>query len=368
MCDYSPSPGGVGKTRLALEVARVLLPDMRDGIFFISLAPLSPQAILERLQSRLSFLTTGARNLPRRQQTLRNTLNWSYDLLDEQEQRFFRQLGVCVGNWTLEAAQAVGQQEDEQGDALELLSSLVDKSLVRVLAYPCGVTRFTLLETIREYTLDCLERHGEREEAEGRHARYFLELAEEAELHLYGAEQGAWLERLDREAANLWTAMRVVIASRQAALALRLASVLSGYLQLRGSLSEGRTWFEEALALDEPANEHTLVERARVLYGAGVMAHMQNDLAAARTPLEESRTLAARLTDQRMQALALGALAMLEMHQGNYESARAFAGEGRRLFREHLIAGAGAFCIPSVGRSRASCAIFVWPARAFISV
>ncbi len=294
---------------------------------------LTPQAILARLQSRLSFLTGGARNLPARQQTLRKTLDWSYDLLSEGEQRFFRQLGVLVGNWTLEAAAAIGAADgvDEDG-TLELLTSLVDKSLVRVVEAAPGETRFMLLETIREYALDSLEKHDEREQAQRRHAQFYLQLAEEVEPELYGGGQRAALARLDRETGNLRAAMRWVIAAEEVELALRLASALGGFLQVRGSLNEGHNWLEEVLALSEASP--LLALRARVLYASGVMAHMRNDLALARARHEESRRLAAQVGARRTQALASGALAMLELYLGNSEAARSFAEAGSVILKE----------------------------------
>ncbi len=304
---------------------------------------LTPQAILTRLQSRLSFLTGGARNLPARQQTLRKTLDWSYDLLSESEQRFFRQLGALVGNWTLEAAAAIGSTTDvktlapetvpDDAETLELLTSLVDKSLVRVVEDVASDERsFMLLETIREYALDSLERYGEREQAQRRHAGFYLQLAEEVEPELYGSGQRAALARLDRETANLWAAMRWVVAAGEVELALRLASALSGFLQVRGSLSEGHNWIEEVLTLSEESP--SLALRARVLYASGIMAHMRNDLTLARIRQEESRKLAARVGERRTQALACGALAMLELYLGNDEAARSFAEAGSVLLKE----------------------------------
>ncbi len=295
---------------------------------------LTPQAILARLQSRLNFLTGGARNLPARQQTLRKTLDWSYDLLSANEQRFFRRLGVFVGHWTLEAAAAIGAADGaNESETLELLTSLVDKSLVRVVEDAAsGETRFMLLETIREYALDSLEKHGEREQAQQRHAQFYLRLAEEVEPELYGSGQRAALNRLDRETGNLWAAMRWVIAAEKGELALRLASALGGFLQVRGSLNEGHNWLEEVLALTEASP--ALALRARVLYASGVIAHMRNDLALARARHEESRRLAAQVGERRTQALACGALAMLELYLGNAGAARSFAEAGSIILKD----------------------------------
>lgn len=285
---------------------------------------LSPQAILTRLSNRLKLLTGGARDLPERQRTLRNTLDWSYDLLNLEEQQFFRCLGVFVGSWTLEAAEAA--VDVAHLDPLYLLTSLVDKSLVRVVDESPTETRFLLLETIREYALACLSQQGEEEQARRRHASFYLSLAQDVEQHLQGTGQQEGLQRLDREAANLWAALRWSIGNAEATIALPLASALREYLPLRSSLSEGRQWFEEVLAL-EGAREAS-VARARVLYGAGVLARIHSNLELARTRLEESRDIARQAGDQHTLALVLGLLARLALYPGNYIVARELVEEG----------------------------------------
>lgn len=154
------------------------------------------------------MLTGGAQNLPSRQQTLRNTLQWSYDLLTQEEQRLFRWLSVFVGGCTLEAAELVCHVEGEPGmQVLEGVSSLLDKSLVQQTEQEDEEPRLLMLETVREYGLDCLQAAGELLAAQQARATYFLQLAEEVEPELKGAEQMVWLERLDREHQNLRTAI-----------------------------------------------------------------------------------------------------------------------------------------------------------------
>lgn len=293
---------------------------------------MTAQDILARLQSRLNFLTGGPRNAPVRQQTLRNTLDWSYHLLNEREQHLFRRLGVLVGIWTFAAAEAVGIQAGEASDiALMLLTSLVDKSFVRVVDMH-GEMRFMLLETVREYALDCLAKTKEEETAtQLQHAQFYLYLAEEAEQHLFGKEQRNWLERLDQETANIWAAMRWIILHKEVHLGLRFVSALIGYVNFRSSLSEGRNWFEEVLALDEAAQPGTL--RAKALYGAGVIAYMHSELLLAHLRLYECRKLAAEIDNRREQALALGMLTTLELHRGNYITAREYVEEGYQLIK-----------------------------------
>ncbi len=321
---------------------------------------LLPQTLLIRLHSRLSLLTGGARNLPARQQTLRNTLDWSYDLLTEPEQRFFRCSGVFVGQWTLEAAAAVGTGEGEEIEALELLTSLVDKSLVRPIEDGSRETRFMLLETIREYALDRLDAQHERAEAQRKHAHYYVDLAEEAQRYLQGANQQQWLERLDRESANIWSALRYCCTlkhctipkagqqnealatfpqpeaayqtkpqqSNEFVLGLRLAGAVVGYMQYRRSLSEGRNWFEELLACDEPIPQEAQEAWGKVLYGAGIQASLRHEQTRAKQRLTESAMFAASTGNSIVQALSYGMLAQLELHQGNYDRAWHYVEEG----------------------------------------
>lgn len=297
----------------------------------VKLLPLA--TILVRLQSRLSFLTGGARDLPTRHQTLRNTLDWSYQLLDEQEQRFFYRLGVLIGNWTLEAATFIGiSTNEDMRDAIELLTSLVDKSFVRVIESPSGDVRYTLLETIREYALDRLDKSGERVEVQRRHVQFYMSFCEDVERHLFGPTQKLWLQRLDRESPNLLAAMRWVLTAKDASLALQLAGSMVSFIQLRSSLSEGRNWFEEVLALDN-APQQTL-SHMRTLYGAGVLACMHNNSEQARLRLRECTTLAKTLGNYEGQVLSLGMLAMLELNLGSYEAARDYAEQGSTILEK----------------------------------
>ncbi|GHO95502.1 hypothetical protein KSF_055500 [Reticulibacter mediterranei] len=287
---------------------------------------LPPQAILSRLHSRLSLLTGGARNLPARQQTLRNTLDWSYDLLTEAEQRMFRRLGVFVGQWTLEAAEAINK--DAEIEPFDLLSSLVDKSLIRPVEENTGELRFMLLETIREYALDRLDAQNECEAVQRRHAQYYIHLAERAERYLQGVDQHRWLRRLDRESANLWTALHWTIERKEIVLGLRLAGALVGYTQYRRLLNEGRNWFEELLASDKSIPSEAQEARNKVLYGAGIIASSRHELTLAQERLTESALFAATIEKPIIQALSYGMLAQLELHQGNYDHAWQHAEKG----------------------------------------
>ena len=211
------------------------------------LSLLTPATLLQRLEHRLPLLSRGARDLPQRQQTLRNTIAWSYDLLQAGEQVLFRRLAVFVGGFTLEAVQAVclpeapgasSAQANDEGETLEQLAQLLDKSLVQAQQGNSGEPRFTMLETIREYAADQLVASREEAAVQERHARYFLRLAEEAVPHLYlPAERDSWMERLEPEEANLRVALAWCEAKQdRVETGLRLAGALSFYWFLRGSV------------------------------------------------------------------------------------------------------------------------------------
>ena len=168
---------------------------------------LTPQAIVGRLDRRLPLLTGGARDLPSRQQTLRDTIAWSYDLLDDPERRLFRRLAVFVGGWTLESADAICDVDQSHADTLDGLESLVAKSLVRQADDAQDEPRFRMLETIREYAQEQLDASGESNVFRRRHADYYVALAEQIEPHLDGADSETWLHRAQIEHGNLRAAL-----------------------------------------------------------------------------------------------------------------------------------------------------------------
>src|SRR5215210_6575880 len=207
---------------------------------------LPPQVLLDRLGNRLQLLTGGARNLPERQRTLRNAIEWSYGLLDEGEKMLFGRLGVFSSGATLEALEAVCDAEgDLPTDVFEGASSLLDKSLLRQEEGAGGEPRFVMLETIHEFANVKLEESGEAEELRRLHAEYFLALSEEAEPGLKGQEQELWLERLEPEHNNMRAALSWVIARGESELGLRLADALWRFWWMGGYFDEGRRWLEE---------------------------------------------------------------------------------------------------------------------------
>ncbi len=242
---------------------------------------LTPEQMLPRLQQRLSILTSGARTLPQRQRTLRDAIAWSHDLLDDAERRLFARLSAFTGGWTLEAAEAVCDPKVLGLDALDGLTSLVDKSLVRRTDSIDGEPRFSMLETIREFGLEQLGAGDDLGSVLRRHADYFLDLAVEAESHLTSGDQGEWLDRCDLEHANIRAALRWAIEAAEADRAQASAGALWRFWQQRGHLAEGRRWLEEILAL--PSGQGPTAARAKALTGAAGIAWWQNDRGAARS-------------------------------------------------------------------------------------
>jgi predicted ATPase/DNA-binding CsgD family transcriptional regulator len=280
---------------------------------------LAPGEIRGRLEKPLELLIGGPRDLPERQRGLRDTLDWSYDLLDSKEQELFGRLGVFAGGFFLESAETVGSA------TLDSISSLVDNSLVLR-----DGERFTMLETIREYAGEKLAGSGDEDEARRVHLAYFVALAENAEPELTGPDQAAWLRRLEADHDNLRAALRYSIDSGQGEPALRLASSLWPFWLARGYLTEGRRWLEEALAVDGwfPA---TL--RARALNGAGVLADYQGDYAPATALYGESLTLYRETGDERGVANALCGIAHVARTTGDYDVARTTFEQALAIFR-----------------------------------
>jgi predicted ATPase/DNA-binding CsgD family transcriptional regulator len=259
---------------------------------------LPPQALLKRLSHRMLVLTGGAQDLPTRQQTLRNTLQWSYDLLTAEEQRLFRWLSIFVGSCTLQAAEAVCQAGGENAlSVLEGVASLLDKSLIQQTEQEGEEPRLVMLETLREFGLERLQRHGELEAAQQAHARYFLELAEQAEDHLLSSEQLLWFHRFEQELDNLWTILQTAMTQgkEEIDLALRLASALRLFWVGRGHLREGRDVMERLLA---DAEAIAAPIRLKALNTLGLILWCRNDMRGLALVSEEALALAQKQGDQ----------------------------------------------------------------------
>ncbi len=356
---------------------------------------LPPAALLARLDRRLPLLTGGASNAPARHQTLRDSIAWSYDLLEPAEQRLFRRLGVFVGGFTPESAEAVASElriENEQlkienaeqailnsqFSILNSLASLVDQSLLRPVDTQ-DAPRFEMLETIREYAMERLAAEGEEAELRRRHAAFFLRLAEQAEQALTGPQQDAWLGRLDAEHANLRAALawslgtehqeprldnwnkepprgyptknkelRTTDNGQRTEGGLRLAVALCRFWYIRSSLSEGRAWLERALnrtagAVQQAEDRETAgdagcppmpVLRARALNGAGTLARVQGDYEAARVLHSEGLALVRAIGDRVGVANALNNLGLLAYAREDYATAQSLLTESLAIRRE----------------------------------
>ena len=257
---------------------------------------LSPQAILGRLEKRLDLLTGGAHDLPTRQRTLRDAIDWSYNLLEPSEQALLARLGVFAGGCSLEVADAVCGNKLNLGEVFEGLASLVDKSLVRQSDGADGEPRFGLLETIREYALERLEADGELDELRRRHAERYLELVLAAEPELTRANQALWLVRLDEENDNIRAALTWTISSGEVELGLQLAGALVRFWSTRGLMGEGRRWLAEALAASEGVPPATL---AKAYFAAGYAALGEGDFVPAKEAFD--RSLRARAGGRRPQ-------------------------------------------------------------------
>jgi predicted ATPase/class 3 adenylate cyclase len=291
----------------------------------------SPQALLARLGDQLKFLTGGARDLPARQQTIRNTIDWSYQLLDDGEKMLFARLGVFVGGCTLEAAEAVcNADSDLPIDVVDGVAALVDKSLLRQEDGVDGEPRYTMLETIREYARERLHASGAEAALHERHAAYCLALAEEARLKIDSATSIAWMERLEQEHDNLRAALAWALEPGKGETALRLAAALFLFWLRRSYWSEGRRWLEHALVQNSGASAAV---RAQALSGAGVLASFQSDYARAVALSEESLALFRGLDDKQGSGWALSVLAGVASDQGDYARAVALAEESLALQR-----------------------------------
>jgi DNA-binding CsgD family transcriptional regulator/tetratricopeptide (TPR) repeat protein len=261
---------------------------------------LSVDALLARMSNRLRLLSDGPRDLPARQQTIRDTIAWSYELLDPAAQRLFRRLAVFTGGWTLNSAQAVaGDAGGADPDVTSGVAALIDQSLVRRVEGE-GEARFTMLETIREFGLERLTAEGEEDPIRKRHAAWFRDFAESTEPVLIGPEQGVGLARLDAEVNNLRTALTWAFDARELATAQRLARALTEFWELRGHFSEGRAWLERALVGMQPSPE-----RAKALLEAGTLAIWQGELDRAHDLLTESLMLAREVDNEKGVAYAL---------------------------------------------------------------
>jgi predicted ATPase/class 3 adenylate cyclase/Tfp pilus assembly protein PilF len=290
---------------------------------------LSPQGILAQMNHRLQFLTGGARDLPARQQTLRNTIAWSYNLLSETEQSFFRRLSVFVGGCTFVAAQALAEDPDS---ALDLLESLLDKSLLQRIEGTFTESRFGMLELLREFGLEQLESCEERTAIQLRHATYFLSLAEQAETKLQSAERLEWMNDMEQEHDNLRAALEwSKTADGMGDVCLRLAAALGLFWEAHGYFSEGRDQLSAVLSTNT-GRERTL-GRAKLLARAAELAYRQSDYSATTELAAESFEISRELKDEQGIASALIKIGDAAAEVGNFAGAARCFDEALTIWR-----------------------------------
>ena len=294
------------------------------------IAVLSPMTLLARLEQRLPLLTGGARDLPSRQQTMRGTIAWSYDLLTEAEQVLFRRLAVFAGGFTIEAAEAVSSSQSGRS-VLDLVASLADKSLLGRSASHDRNSRFVMLETIREFGWEQLTASGEAETVRGAHAAWCLALAEEAEPGLWGADQVDWLDRLDHEKDNLRAALNWTQNRGEIGPATRLGAALWRFWERKGYLSEGRSHLASILALSPgPAS---FAARCGALTGMGVLAALQGDYDQAIRYSEDALEGWQQLGDHRGIARSLLCLAAVARYRDDFAGAESLGHQSLAAYR-----------------------------------
>jgi predicted ATPase len=294
----------------------------------------APHALLARLDHRLTILTGGARDRPARQQTIRSTIDWSYNLLNAAEQTLFRRLGVFVGGWSLEAAETICRPLIPILDGLQ---SLLDNSLLQQTEGLDGAPRFTMLETLREYAQEQLVTSGETDRLQHQHALFFRDLVTRVEPALYGPQQASQLQQLELELDNVraaltWSLGSFTAEGRDVELGAQFVELLHWFWYLSGHIGEGRMWSERALNL-VAASTPTHI-RAQALSSAGVMAMFQGDLSVARLRLEASVQHCRGLGDTARLAHALFYAGVVAVKQADEPDAVRMLEESLALFNQ----------------------------------
>jgi predicted ATPase/class 3 adenylate cyclase len=293
---------------------------------------LSPQAILARLDDRLRLLTGGARDLPARHQTLRNTLEWSYGLLNQDEKTLFTRLGVFVGGFTLEAAEMVCNT-DGHLDILERVTSLVNNSLLRQEITADGEPRLGMLETLRAYALERLVESGELETIQGQHARYFGDMIlNRMGTELFSANATYWLNWIEREHDNIRATLAWSLTYPQGIeLGARLVMALNWFWYRRGFLLEGSMWTERVL--DSPALQPASAQRAMALETGGMLSVWRGNQDAGLTQLRESLAIEQKLENEQSIASLLTSNAVALINMGQDSAAQPLLMEAQGIFK-----------------------------------
>ena len=293
---------------------------------------LSPQAILTRLDHRMKILKSASPVVDARQQTLRASIAWSYDLLDPSEKKLFNRLSVFVGGFTLSDAEAiVNLQGDLTVEVLDGVQSLATKSLIQRLEIAGPEPRLLMLESMREFALECLESSGELEELRKVHAKHFLRLARESEDPTFDAWDTEWVNRLRAEAGNFRAALESCRATGDIDLLVELAGSLWYFWNYSNLVSEGLTWTEHALSASE--SRPPSLARARVLHTAGYLALLSGDFERARRSLKSSLAILEEQPDDRTTAEVLNTLSLMYMFVHDHANARIHQTRAIDIFR-----------------------------------
>jgi predicted ATPase/DNA-binding XRE family transcriptional regulator len=326
---------------------------------------LPPESLLERLERRLPLLVSKDLDMPERHRTLRATIQWSYDLLPDAEQRLYRALSVFHGGWTLEAAESI--VDGDEFDVISALERLIDQSFVRVHEQSDGPTRYSMLETIREFGSGQLHNMGEAEVVRNRHARYVLTLLEQAEQHFRGAEEPNWMARLEAEHANLraalqWTAETAKRGETQALIwSLRLAGAAWWFWYVRGHLREARDQlnavvqlFRDHRELDPGIDDSSDVALAyaKCLFGEGCFAFWTADVEQFDPPLHECHAIYRRFGARRELVTWQLFVGYGAQHTGKFDVAEPLLEEAIKSSRELDDRGSVALGLLGLGEMR----------------
>ena len=345
--------------RLTAENATVIgaICERLDGLpLAIELAAaririLSPAAILGRLENSLGLLTGGALDLPKRQQTMRGAVDWSYDLLDESEKSLFRRLAVFAGGLRIEAAEEVGAWQKAEGGkepdsvdeklflptaygrlptVLDGITSLIDKSLLIQKEQPDGEARFRMLEVVRDFALESLDTAGETQAVRRIHAEHFIAFAERAEPFVQAAQSAEWLDRLEEEHDNLRAAMRWSL-DNDPSMAVRLAVALRNFWLLHSHLSEGYAWLKAA---SEHSGRLSAPLRFKLMNGLGLVARWRGDYETAGNAYADGLAAGKEADDKQGIALSSRGLGLVAMQQGDIPASKEYFESGLEISRE----------------------------------
>jgi len=293
---------------------------------------LPPKQILERLDNRLQLLTGGARDLPVRQQTMRNVIEWSDDLLNESQRTLFYRLGVFVGGFTLDAAEAVCNPGGKL-DVLEGVAALLDNSLVQQQNSIVDQPRFSMLETIREYALERLVQCGEDNQIRQNHGETFSELASQADPKLFSEQGEYWLDRLEMDYGNFRSAWEWTQTSQEFyPLGWKIVFGLTWFWYRRSYLNEGRQWYQKAVKQSQTLGKSAL--RGHLLTSAGLVAMWQSDFQRAGEYMDEGLQILRAGGDPADLARALFASGVLAVNQGESDRAQALLSEVFPIFQD----------------------------------